>query len=177
MRKKESKMYIVERSEVEQRRTVCVTGHRPNRLGGYGLSVFNRLTVLAKKALDKYKPDVVYVGMAIGWDMAVARACHELDIPFVACVPFDGQESKWPERWRAWHRFLLSVASDVVIVSEGGFSKAAMTKRDQFMVDKSDTVVSLWSGDPSSGTGRCVQYATERGKTVRNLWQSWIKYK
>lgn len=49
---------------------ICATGHRPNKLGGYGRDVYARLVKLAYDYLAVQKPDAVISGMALGWDQA-----------------------------------------------------------------------------------------------------------
>jgi len=71
------------------------TGHRPDKLGGYSDSAFDNLVKIAEDYLKESKPDKVISGMALGWDQALAEACVNLNIPFIAAVPFKGQESKW----------------------------------------------------------------------------------
>lgn len=53
---------------------VAGTGHRPNKLGGYGDDVFERLVALARTYLWHMEPWHVISGMALGWDQALAQA-------------------------------------------------------------------------------------------------------
>jgi len=55
---------------------LAVTGHRPEKLGGYGPAVAERLFNLASSELQGLRPEYVLTGMAIGWDQAVADACQ-----------------------------------------------------------------------------------------------------
>ena len=73
---------------------IAATGHRPDKLGGYGSIVADRLFHLAYETLEELAPTLVISGMALGWDMAVAEAAFCLDIPFHAYRPFEGQESQ-----------------------------------------------------------------------------------
>jgi hypothetical protein len=75
---------------------LAATGHRPDKLGGYDLSIYRKLVGLAYSYLRKQTPDVVISGMALGWDQAVAEAAVKASTPFIAAIPFRGQESKWP---------------------------------------------------------------------------------
>ena len=75
---------------------IAVTGHRHDKLGGYSPTAFRTLQVLAEQELIKLAPTTVLTGMALGWDQAVAAACVKLGLPFVACVPFAGQDRIWP---------------------------------------------------------------------------------
>ena len=48
------------------------------------------------------------------------------------------------------------------------YSKELMQKRNKYMVDKSNAVVSVWNGSPG-GTGNCVKYAMSLGRSVFNF--------
>lgn len=76
---------------------IAVTGHRPNKLGNeYSMNgpistkIYNRLCEI----VDEYKPDRMISGMAIGVDMIWANVAIRKNIPFIAAIPFIGQESK-----------------------------------------------------------------------------------
>ena len=155
---------------------LAFTGHRPNKLGGYSETVFTRLVALASATLRFYQPELVYTGMALGWDQAVAQACIETGIPFIACVPFSGQEGKWPDDSQRRFRDLIAKAQEVVVVSEGGYSAAKMQVRNEYMVDHADQLLALWDGT-SGGTANCVEYAKGKGLPIRNVWGSWVKFK
>lgn len=150
---------------------IAATGHRPNKLGGYhNTEADNRLRLTAHRYLSKTQPAVVITGMALGWDQRVAEAALLAGIPFVAAVPFAGQESKWPPRAQRVYRELLSQAHGVVIVSPGGYDPAKMHKRNEWMVDHSDRIVALWDGGETGGTAACVRYAQSKQKPIDNLW-------
>lgn len=155
---------------------ICGTGHRPNKLGGYGPDVFARLVDLATKAIKKYQPSSVISGVALGWDMALASAAIDLGVPFTAAVPFEGQETRWPETNRSIYRQSLSKATKVVYVCDPGYAAWKMQRRNEWMVDNASLVLALWDGSPG-GTGNCAEYAHRIAKPVVNLWESWIKYK
>ena len=151
---------------------IAVTGHRPNKLGGYLDHAKDKLRHVAKEMLCSHNPSLVLTGMALGLDQAVAEACCELWIPFVACVPFEGQESAWPQGSQRRYRGLLAAAKQVVIVSPGGYSADKMQVRNEYMVDNCQYLVALWDGT-SGGTGNCVEYAEKVGKPWVNLYDYW----
>lgn len=150
---------------------LAATGHRPNKLGGYSVDVDNRLRHLARLALVEYKPECVISGMALGWDMAWAEAAIEIGVPFVAAIPFAGQESAWPALSQCRYNRILSYATNSVIVCDGAYAAWKMQKRNQWMVDNSQGLVALWDGT-AGGTANCVNYA----KTIPmvNLWEYFI---
>jgi uncharacterized phage-like protein YoqJ len=62
--------------------------------------------------------------MALGWDLAFARASVELGIPLIAAVPFEGQEAMWSPESQAKYRALLAEAETVHVVSPGAYRPA-----------------------------------------------------
>lgn len=119
----------------------------------------------------------VLTGMALGWDQAVARACVFWNVPFVAVVPFTGQESRWPLSSQRAYRSLISSACRVVVVSEGGFSADKMMKRNRWMVDNSDRLLALLGRWETGGTWNCVKYANKVGRECRNCWDEWETFR
>lgn len=161
--------------------TTAVTGHRPNKLGGWNRGIHDALGTFAVSVLSQARPPGVITGMALGWDQAVAVACVRLGIPFVAAVPFEGQESRWgPQQQGDYHKLLLC-ASQVHIVSgkdvvrEVGVSWA-MQARNCWMVDNSEKLIALWDGGRTGGTAHCVQYAKEGRREIENAWPLWRQW-
>ena len=147
-----------------------VTGHRPERIIGYSE---DRLLDLAFAVLEKYQPRKVITGMALGWDLAIAKTCVSLDIPFIAAVPFIGQESLWKSDDIKLYRYILSFADKVEIISDGGYSARKMQKRNEFIVNNSDIIISLWDGKKYGGTWNCINYARKSEKKITNFYKSW----
>lgn len=153
---------------------VAATGHRPDKLGGYGDQASTNLVALAVDAINDLANncdprDFVISGMALGWDMAVAEAACIWGVPFHAYVPFEGQESRWPiKSQRLWKR-LIDRAAKVVVCSGGGYAPWKMQERNKRMVDDADLILALWNGS-DGGTANCVNYAQQRGKPIKNVW-------
>lgn len=150
---------------------IAGTGHRPDKLGGYTDYASQRLVRVARISLEHLAPSLVISGMALGWDQALAQAAVDLDIPFTAAVPFEGQEGKWPARSQTVFRTLLDKASEVVIVSPGGYDVRKMQLRNVWMVDNCDRVLALWNGT-SGGTRNCLDYARSVKKPITNAWKA-----
>ena len=153
---------------------VAGTGHRPDKLGGYGHAVRMKLVTLARDWLETRK-DVTKVisGGALGWDQALAEAAQELTIPTVMALPFEGFETKWPKESQEFLHSLMNPA-EVVFVSDPGYAAWKMQTRNQWMVDHCDAVVALWDGS-DGGTANCVEYAKKVGKPIINLWSEYVK--
>lgn len=155
---------------------VCGTGHRPDKLLGYGYGAHHQLTLFAQSTLREVGATKVISGMALGWDIALAAAAFTLRIPFVAAVPFDGQESKWPAESQENYRFIRSFACEIVHVCEAGYAAWKMQRRNEWMVDNADSVLALWDGS-SGGTANCIKYAQSKDRPIVNTWQHFEQYK
>jgi uncharacterized phage-like protein YoqJ len=115
--------------------------------------------------------------MALGWDQAIARACEFWNVPYVAAVPFTGQERMWPLLSQREYRRLLAGAERVVVVSEGGFSSEKMRVRNRWMVDNSTQLLALLGKWETGGTWDCVKYAERVGRQTRNCWRDWETFR
>lgn len=148
---------------------VAATGHRPQKLGGFSEEAENSLVDIATTGLAMLQPGLVITGMALGWDMAVARAARSLGIRYVCAIPFKGQESIWPQNRKDMYRELLGSAYKSFVLSEGGFSGKSMQLRNQWMVDNCTLLMAMWDGS-TGGTHNCVKYALSVGRPLVNLY-------
>jgi uncharacterized phage-like protein YoqJ len=138
---------------------VTVTGHRPPRIGGYdNLVASAKLAAEVTKYFERIKPDKVITGMALGFDQIVASVCVRMGIPFLAAIPFKGQESRWPKKSQEAYRTLLELASEIEVVAPG-FSRGAMQVRNVWMVDHGTHCLGCWDGTEKGGTYNCLVYA------------------
>lgn len=153
-------------------KTYAFTGHRPDKLGGYDPVTRRALGGFAVDCLFHDRPDKAIVGMALGFDQAVAGACVVLGIPFVAAVPFSGQERRWPAEAQTRYKRLLAYADSVEIVADGISVSTAMQKRNEWMVDRCNKLITLWDGS-FGGTCNCVAYAEKRKTPIVNWWDLW----
>jgi uncharacterized phage-like protein YoqJ len=149
---------------------IAGTGHRPDKLGGYGSDVTFKLHSLAFNWIEDNKPSRIITGMALGWDQALGWAAYDSEIPFTAAMPFVDMEKKWPTQSQEWFKDLLALSDDPVYVEDGGYASWKMQSRNEFMVDNCDVVLALWNGTPG-GTANCIAYAEKVGKPIINLWE------
>jgi uncharacterized phage-like protein YoqJ len=155
----------------ESRMRVAVTGHQPHLLGGFGEEAALRLRAFARRWLQRTRPTEVICGMAPGWDLAMAEAALEEAVPLVAALAWPGQGKNWPEDAYKHLQTLLGRAAQVHTV----FPKRTQemwTVRDQWVLERADLVVALWSG-AEGGTAQAVAHARGLGKPVENLWEEW----
>lgn len=148
-----------------------VTGHRPDYKASQGFWAMDHMVEVAKRALDELKPSLVYTGMALGWDTAVALACVELNIKFVAVVPFLGQESIWPAQSQRIYRELLEKADWTIISSSPGYENWKMHRRNGFLIRFGEQGLALYDETKSKGgTASCIREALKREKKMFNAW-------
>ena len=166
--------------------TIGASGHRPKRIAAqhicYSERVMLRLTALCKRTLEILLPDEVVVGGALGFDTAMALAAMDLRgikifrPRIVLLKPFAGQEKKWPQSSQRRYREIEAAADEVIVGSEGGYSAAAMDKRNRMVIERSDRIVGLWDGIRQGGTWNAYQYCSLVGVRFENIWNSWEKY-
>lgn len=150
---------------------VSFTGHRPDKLPdketGYKLPnpTYIHICKELEKTLKELKPDKAISGMALGIDQWAANVCVRLGIPFIAAIPFEGQERMWPAESKRIYKILLDKATKRVIVCPGGYAPQKMQTRNEFMVNSCDTLIGVWDGS-KGGTGNCIAYAKSINKPI-----------
>lgn len=158
--------------------TIAATGHRTHLLPGCSQPrELGRLLVkLAEAELTARRPDLVIVGMALGWDTAVAMAALNLDIPYHAYVPFHGQESRWGRYDQLLYRGLLAQADEIQVICNAETSYAYVA-RDHAMVDAATEVLALYHRGmrARSGTAITVEYAEGWCVPVHNVWDTFME--
>ena len=145
------------RDEAPPGHRVAITGHRPPELGGYDANpVTDRLRAKLVEILTatlEIRPDlVVLTGLGLGAEQLGAEAAAIAGVPYVAVLPFPGQESVWPEAGRRHYRDLLAGASDqVVLQSRAPATKAqagvALSRRNAWLARHADEAVVIWNRD------------------------------
>jgi hypothetical protein len=151
---------------------VACTAHRPPKLGGYGPNpVRDLVTAGFREELLRLRPAGAIAGMALGGDQIFASVCCELGIPWVAAVPFLGQEERWPFASQEAYRRLLRRAFRTFVIAErpanDSEANAAMFARDAWMVDRCDLLLAAWNGSRQGGTFNTVMYASQVGRPIR----------
>lgn len=152
--------------------TVAFTGHRPAKLGGYAHHnparkiIQQKIYDLLTNPIEGCQVTKAISGMALGVDQWAAQVCVDLGIPFVAAVPCADHSLIWPDDAKGEYNRLLSLASEVVVVSDGPYRHAVMQIRNEWMVDNSDLLIAVWDGS-KGGTANCIRYAKLMGKRMR----------
>jgi uncharacterized phage-like protein YoqJ len=139
---------------------LVVFGHRPPQLGGYDenftvAEVRRQLGEIFSAKRHMHDDLVVVTGLGLGAETLAAEAAVDLDIPFIAVLPFPAPDKVWPSASRDRFRRLTEAAQDVVTLQrKEPDSKqkagAALAKRDSWLIRNAREVVLVWDGkDPS----------------------------
>lgn len=136
---------------------LMITGHREWKLvqNGYDINwIQNCIEELLLEICD-FKP-LCYAGMASGVDLYFCHFCKELNLPYIACIPFDGQEETMSGLFRNKREELIRFAKEVKKV------------KNSWMVENCDTAIVVWDGN-KGGTHNVVQQLIEK---KINFW--WV---
>lgn len=147
---------------------VAITGHRPDKLSRPFKDYVDEL----RTGLELLGATYVIQGMAAGIDLLAAKAAHADRIPFEAAVPYAGhrtfnKDPMWQNEWDNAYKY----ADERTILSEAEKYPGPWVfhKRNQYMVDHADVVLSVWDGSPKGGTKACIDYAIKQDRTIFNI--------
>ena len=112
-------------------------------------------------------------GMARGCDTYFAETVLELkqscpEIRLEAVIPCPGQPDRWPEADRKRYGVILQQC-DSLAVLEDRYTEGCMQRRNRWLVEHADLLISVWDGTPG-GTGGTVLHARETGVPVLAVW-------
>ncbi len=165
---------------VKKFKSCCFTGYRPQKFG-FELSdnspeyysLINRLSD-AIFSLPKEDCFTFYCGMAMGFDIIAGeivvmlrKLYKDAKIELVAVVPFKEQSESFDNEWKKRYNSLLKSA-DRIIYTAAKYTKGCFAKRNCYMVDNSDFVITWYDGKPG-GTLQTLNYAHKMGKRIINV--------
>ena len=158
--------------------TCAFSGHRPEKLpwgsdetdpGCLALKIMleRRLRQLLQEGCTRF-----LCGMARGTDMYFLETLDGLrgEFPFTieAVMPFARQSARWRREDRErWLRALTRC--DRTVILEDGYSQGVMLRRNRYMVDHADVLLTVFDGTPG-GTASTVRYARARGLRIESIW-------
>lgn len=148
---------------------IAITGHRPNKLGNdYNLTspLLKKIESKLQSIIDDKKPTLLITGMALGIDTLWAKLAIKNNIPFIAAIPCEGHESRWPDSSKKiYYEILTNPLCTIHYVSEEAYTNCCMQKRNEYMVDECDLLIAVWDGT-AGGTYNCVKYAKEQKREI-----------
>ena len=157
-------------------RSIMVTGHRPSKLGGYTVNpiaslISRELHHIMAKTRHRFDSCVGITGMAQGVDQWFAEVCRDLSIPYIAYIPFPGQERLWSSDAQDHYRQLVADASEVHIGPPASTKPdviAALHRRNSDMVSTCHAAIAVWNGS-AGGTADAVRKLTDLGRPFLRL--------
>lgn len=131
---------------------IVITGHRAEKLISYDLNwIKTSIDDVLVEIKSKNKNVLGYSGMASGIDLHFCNSCMLLGIPYIACVPFDGQESTMTPKEVEIRELLLKSAKEIKQV------------RNSWMVEHTDIGICVFDGN-KGGTANVFQQFIENKK-------------
>lgn len=154
----------------------CFTGHRPQSFS-FGYDEEHPACIKIKQALSEQIYHLAnngvscfLSGMAQGVDIWAAESVVLLkttrpNIQLACILPCETQASRWHNSIRDRYYNLLAEADLTHTVSRH-FTKDCMRLRNQYMVDHSNFVLSVYNGNPRTGTAQTLRYAQKKGRAI-----------
>lgn len=160
----------------------CFTGYRPEKFPfsltdkntDYIKFENNLLEEILKLAEEGCR--TFYCGMAMGFDLVAAEAVLTVKNAFkeplklICIMPFKGQDYGFTPYWQEKFNTVLNSADKVICLSDKYF-KGCYQKRNIYMVDNSDYVITWFDGQ-KGGTDNTIKYALKIGRQVFNIFEN-----
>lgn len=160
--------------------TCAFSGHRPEKLPwgtneqdprcqALKIQMEHQLRQLCDSGVDRF-----LCGMARGTDLMFAELViklrKEYAVTLEGVLPCLNQEKRWPqeEQNRFWQ---LLRSCDRRICLQKTYTEGCMLRRNRYMVDQAQYLLTVWDGNPHSGTGSTRLYAQQKGISVLSLWR------
>lgn len=169
---------------------VSFTGPRPYKLTPYPFSpeqIKGKLRATIEKLIVQKGAHTFISGGALGFDQYAFESVEVLKnkyshIQNIMAIPFEEQWKKdWDEAQIDLYMSYKQRADEVIYVDElptyqknnkvkiGKFQGSKYQRRNEYMVDRCQLLVSLYDGNTSSGTYNCISYAKRKNKPILNL--------
>ena len=158
----------------------CFTGYRPSKFpfelsGGNG-DYDEFLSALESTIFSLYEKgcSVFYTGMAMGFDIIAAetvvklKRCGNSKISLICAVPFKGQGNAYPDDWKERYNNIIKSSDETVVLSQTYYG-GCYFKRNHFMVDNCDYVLTWYDGK-RGGTMETLNYAAKKGREIINIY-------
>lgn len=158
---------------INREKSVCFSGHRPERLHVAEDEVIQWLDEEIQRSLDEGYTTFIS-GMQRGIDIWAAEIVlqkkrkHQ-DIQLVAASAFPNMESDWEITWINRYDRIWKNANYKVYVCNHP-SRAAYFKRNEWMVDHASKLIAVYNNEPG-GTQKTIEYAIRNNlKVVKMPW-------
>ncbi len=163
----------------------CFTGYRPDKfpfLIENGNSEYEKLKIKINDALISLIDDgylTYYTGMAMGFDIIAAEAVLELkkqynNLRLICALPFPEQGKGFPVEWRERFNNIINNADEVISINDK-YYKGCYSRRNNFMVNKCDYVITWFDGQ-KGGTENTLKFASKNHRSIINLNEECCEY-
>ena len=160
---------------LEERRTCCFTGHRPDKLPWGNREddprCFAIKRSLAREAEGLYRRGFRHFisGMAMGCDLYFAEAALSLrercaGVTLEGAVPCATQPDRWPNEQRQRWQTILSQCDFETLIQQH-YDRWCMQPRDRYMVERSAAILAVFNGT-SGGTQYTLNQAMNQGLSI-----------
>lgn len=149
-------------------------GHRHAGLIRMGFSdrlpeLYEALITLIKPKLLTIDPDVVITGMAAGFDLALAIACKDLSISYIAALPDGKHRCNSTSYVKSLYCDAMNSAAQVT--KENYFTgmqryKDKYLNRDRQIIQAADIVLAIDNGLGNTYTSRNLNFAKSQRKII-----------
>lgn len=148
------------------------TGHRPERLP-WGYEEEDSRCLQFKIDLETQMRRLLQsgirhfiTGMALGADQYFAEIVLAMqeegeDVTLECAIPCVTQSSGWSLLQKERYANILNRAQFETLVQHD-YSRGCMMRRNRYMVERANTLIAAYDGNPKGGTARTIAYAMER---------------
>ena len=132
---------------------LIITGHREYKLtqNGYDIGWITDCIDNILLEIKQFDKPLCYSGMADGIDLIFCKLCEKYKLPFIACVPFEGQDVNMMGLYKHERNCLLKEAKEIKMV------------KNSWMVEHCDTAIVVFDGN-KGGTANVFQQLVEKKK-------------
>ncbi|MGN0665529.1 MAG: SLOG family protein [Huintestinicola sp.] len=159
---------------IMKEKTVCFTGHRPEKLPDRGAESSPRTRIIKSLLYNAILEcvfdgcDTFITGMQRGVDLWAGEIIMELmpkySLKLIAVYPYrdHGSNFRGKDKWILGR--IAESATETIIISEK-YTPACLHMRNKFMVDNSSRIIAVID-KMNSGTGKTLKYAQQCGLTA-----------
>ena len=176
---------LIKKMKTEFKKSCCFTGYRPEKFPfnlerqNAEYTDFENRLIETVFSLPDEECFTFYSGMAMGFDIIAAETVLLLkqrnpSVRLICALPFAAQGTGFPEPWRERHEIILRSADEILNVSEE-YHNGCYSRRNAFMVDNSDYVVT-WFDGRHGGTENTLKYAVKKRRHIINLNDGFDEY-
>ncbi len=159
--------------------TCCFTGYRPSKLPfdignkdkeyiKFENSLIEKVMLLINNGCSAF-----YSGMAMGFDIIAAETVlllkkqTKLPIKLICVLPFKNQKDTFYGGWKEKYDFIIDNCDEIIVTNQE-YYKGCYQKRNKYMVEHSDCVLT-WFDGKAGGTKNTLDYANKIGRKIINL--------